>query len=159
LGGEIGMSRYSEFWSDERVAMLEWLSSSGWSARQIAEKIGCGCSRNAVIGKAYRLGLSKPTKSSITRRARSGKATTMHHLVNPARRDPLADPLTLLELDGRTCKWPLWAHDGTGERVFCGARSDPGKVYCNAHHERAYAREPGQRYTTKRSALTGGLAA
>ena len=145
-------------WSaEEDVRLTELVQASVFTMPQIAEKIGRG--RNAVIGRVFRLGLSKPTKSSITRMARAGKAATMHHLVNPARRDPLADPLTLLELDGRTCKWPLWAHDGTGERVFCGARSDPGKVYCNAHHERAYAREPGQRYTTKRSALTGGLAA
>ena len=54
-------------WTEERVARLTELWTAGYSARQIAEQLG-GVTRNAVIGKANRLGLSKPTKSSITRR-------------------------------------------------------------------------------------------
>ena len=155
------MSRYSEFWTDARVAdMRRWLAE-GWSSRQIAEKIGCGCSRNAVIGKANRLGLAKPTQSSRTRAARSSaKATVSPKRLKPGPAGPVeVIGLNVLELNGRTCKWPLWAHDGTGERVFCGARAELGKVYCEAHHERAYTREPGRRYEHKRSVLTGGFAA
>ena len=48
-------------WTDERVALLKEMWTAGYSARQIAEKLG-GTTRNAVIGKANRLGLSKPTK-------------------------------------------------------------------------------------------------
>ena len=53
-------------WTEERVAMLKELWTQGYSARQIAERLG-DATRNAVIGKANRMGLSKPTKSSITR--------------------------------------------------------------------------------------------
>ena len=44
-------------WTDERVEMLKKLWTDGLSASQIAAEIG-GCSRNAVIGKVHRLGLS-----------------------------------------------------------------------------------------------------
>ncbi|MCC0007602.1 MAG: GcrA cell cycle regulator [Hyphomicrobiaceae bacterium] len=44
-------------WTDERVELLKKLWSEGLSASQIASRIG-GVSRNAVIGKVHRLGLS-----------------------------------------------------------------------------------------------------
>lgn len=44
-------------WTDERVTTLKTLYREGFSCSQIAEKLG-GVSRNAVIGKLTRLGLS-----------------------------------------------------------------------------------------------------
>ena len=44
-------------WTDERVEQLKALWNEGASASQIAKQIG-GVSRNAVIGKVHRLGLS-----------------------------------------------------------------------------------------------------
>ena len=43
-------------WTDERIDQLKRLWESGMTASQIAEELG-GVSRNAVIGKAHRLGL------------------------------------------------------------------------------------------------------
>jgi len=43
-------------WSDERIEQLKSLWSKGMTASQIADELG-GVSRNAVIGKAHRLGL------------------------------------------------------------------------------------------------------
>ncbi|HEX8527105.1 GcrA family cell cycle regulator [Allosphingosinicella sp.] len=43
-------------WTDERIERLKELWSSGVTASQIADELG-GVSRNAVIGKAHRLGL------------------------------------------------------------------------------------------------------
>jgi GcrA cell cycle regulator len=43
-------------WTDERIETLRKMWSSGSTATQIAEELG-GVSRNAVIGKAHRLGL------------------------------------------------------------------------------------------------------
>lgn len=43
-------------WSDERVLKLKSLWTAGLSASQIARALG-GVTRNAVIGKLYRLGL------------------------------------------------------------------------------------------------------
>jgi GcrA cell cycle regulator len=48
-------------WTDERIETLKKMWDSGMTATQIAEELG-GVSRNAVIGKAHRLGLqSRPS--------------------------------------------------------------------------------------------------
>ncbi|OYW55302.1 MAG: GcrA cell cycle regulator [Rhodobacterales bacterium 32-66-7] len=44
-------------WTDERVETLKRMWSDGQSASQIAKELG-GVTRNAVIGKVHRLGLS-----------------------------------------------------------------------------------------------------
>ena len=53
-------------WTDERVELLKKMWGEGQSASQIAKELG-GVTRNAVIGKVHRLGLSN--------RAGSGAAT------------------------------------------------------------------------------------
>src|SRR3546814_3366669 len=48
-------------WTDERIDRLKEYWSKGMTASQIADELG-GVSRNAVIGKAHRLGLqSRPS--------------------------------------------------------------------------------------------------
>ncbi|WP_375262703.1 GcrA family cell cycle regulator [Palleronia sp.] len=44
-------------WTDERVELLKKMWNEGQSASQIAKELG-GVTRNAVIGKVHRLGLS-----------------------------------------------------------------------------------------------------
>jgi GcrA cell cycle regulator len=51
-------------WTDERVELLRVLWLDGKSASQISVQLGMGVTRNAVIGKVHRLGLSGRTKSS-----------------------------------------------------------------------------------------------
>ena len=56
-------------WTDERVELLKKLWAEGLSARQIADQLG-GVTRNAVIGKVHRLGLSgraTPSRPKVTR--------------------------------------------------------------------------------------------
>ncbi|AUC53214.1 MULTISPECIES: GcrA family cell cycle regulator [unclassified Sagittula] len=50
-------------WTDERVEMLKKMWSEGQSASQIAKELG-GVTRNAVIGKVHRLGLSNRAGSA-----------------------------------------------------------------------------------------------
>ena len=51
-------------WTDERIDQLRQMWQNGMTASQIAEQLG-GVSRNAVIGKAHRLGLqSRPSPVS-----------------------------------------------------------------------------------------------
>jgi len=50
-------------WTDERVELLKKLWSDGLSASQIAAELG-SVTRNAVIGKVHRLGLSGRAKSA-----------------------------------------------------------------------------------------------
>ncbi|MFH1157986.1 MAG: GcrA family cell cycle regulator [Pseudomonadota bacterium] len=45
-------------WTDERIALLKRLWKDGKSAAEIAKTLSKGVTRNAVIGKAHRMGLS-----------------------------------------------------------------------------------------------------
>lgn len=64
-------------WTDERVELLKKLWSEGLSASQIAGRLG-SVTRNAVIGKVHRLGLSgRATTSRVkTHRTRPRMAQT-----------------------------------------------------------------------------------
>ncbi len=52
-------------WTDERIEILKKLWADGLSASQIATELG-GVTRNAVIGKVHRLGLSGRTKGAVS---------------------------------------------------------------------------------------------
>ncbi|KIN70928.1 GcrA cell cycle regulator [Sulfitobacter noctilucae] len=52
-------------WTDERVETLKKMWGEGQSASQIAKELG-GVTRNAVIGKVHRLGLSNRATSTGT---------------------------------------------------------------------------------------------
>jgi GcrA cell cycle regulator len=60
-------------WSDDRVEQLKKLWEAGLSASQIAAELG-NVTRNAVIGKVHRLGLSGRAKSPSTAAPRQRKA-------------------------------------------------------------------------------------
>ncbi len=57
-------------WTDERVELLKTLWAEGLSASQIANRLG-GVTRNAVIGKVHRLGLSGRTTTSRAKAPRT----------------------------------------------------------------------------------------
>lgn len=59
-------------WTDERVELLKKLWAEGLSARQIADQLG-GVTRNAVIGKVHRLGLSGRATTSRPKTMRPRK--------------------------------------------------------------------------------------
>lgn len=52
-------------WTDERVEILKKMWGEGQSASQIAKELG-GVTRNAVIGKVHRLGLSNRASTTTT---------------------------------------------------------------------------------------------
>lgn len=62
-------------WTDERIEQLRSMWEKGLTASQIADELG-GVSRNAVIGKAHRLGLkSRPSPVKATEKvAKPAKA-------------------------------------------------------------------------------------
>ncbi|MBD3765637.1 MAG: GcrA cell cycle regulator, partial [Rhodobacterales bacterium] len=68
-------------WTDERVETLKRMWAEGQSASQIAKELG-GVTRNAVIGKVHRLGLSN--------RAGSGAPGEEELAVEPA---PAPEPV------------------------------------------------------------------
>src|SRR6187200_2465344 len=73
---------YRMSWTDERIATLTKMWEGGATASQIADELG-GVSRNAVIGKAHRLGLKarpSPVKANEPKPAA------------PVRKEPEARP-------------------------------------------------------------------
>ncbi len=72
-------------WTDERIAQLKHYWEEGRSASQIAELLGEGLSRNAVIGKAHRLGLASRPSPLKTGEPKSADA-------KPAARKAVAKP-------------------------------------------------------------------
>ncbi|MEN0040970.1 MAG: GcrA family cell cycle regulator [Pseudomonadota bacterium] len=75
-------------WTDERVARLTKLWAEGLSASQIAADLG-GVTRNAVIGKVHRLGMSgraKPAAKSSAAQPRRTTSTTRSSSGSSARK-------------------------------------------------------------------------
>jgi GcrA cell cycle regulator len=65
-------------WDEPRTELLTRLWLSGETARKIAERLGGGITRNAVIGKAHRLGLTgkQGSKSAALKRTRTAPPKT-----------------------------------------------------------------------------------
>jgi GcrA cell cycle regulator len=149
-------------WTDERVENLKKLWGEGLSASQIAAELG-GITRNAVIGKVHRLGLSGRAKSPTSAAPRPRKARPHTHLMRvsrPAVRGntalahaydfepepepelvdnviPLGQRRTILQLTEDTCRWPI-GDPGSNEFFFCGGPSMTGVPYCTFHSRVAY---------------------
>ena len=82
-------------WTDERVDLLKRMWGEGQSASQIAKELG-GVTRNAVIGKVHRLGLSN----------RSGGAAAPAAPAAPVRPVPAAETAPRAEADEDAAEAP-----------------------------------------------------
>jgi GcrA cell cycle regulator len=141
-------------WTDERVELLKKLWQDGLSASQIAKQLG-GVTRNAVIGKVHRLGLSgraAPSKPARTVFKAPRPARPMTAAPSAPRR--IAEPVmnvqpapvryvdeapgtaTVLTLGAHMCKWPI-GDPALDNFTFCGRRSGEGP-YCVEHAQVAY---------------------
>jgi GcrA cell cycle regulator len=151
-------------WTDERVELLKKLWSDGLSASQIAAEIG-NVTRNAVIGKVHRLGLSGRGKAKAASPQRGRKASRAPSAPTPlpqqsapspvaiapspltieaaavSRLDdvvvPMSERVTIMDLRESMCRWPM-GDPTKPEFRFCGARSVTGFPYCTHHARIAY---------------------
>ncbi len=179
-------------WTDERVERLSTLWLEGRSASQIAAELGEGVSRNAVIGKVHRLGLSgravppaeaaaprirdipepvvevpaaaervvaetAPVEAAVEAVAEA-PAVAAHtvddvaailDVVEPITIDlpalravkdvviPISDRVTILELSGSMCRWPI-GDPTSAEFRFCGCRAVGTLPYCQEHARVAF---------------------
>ena len=110
-------------WSDEMIVLLKTHWGSGKSAAEIAQLLGPSMTRNAVIGKAHRMGLSG-TRSGPTKATRFVKPEP----------DPAA---TILNLTDRMCRWPIGDPKQAGFR-FCAKGVSSTLPYCHEHARLAY---------------------
>jgi GcrA cell cycle regulator len=138
-------------WTEERVELLKKLWLDGLSASQIAKQLG-GVTRNAVIGKVHRLGLSGRATPSQPQRT-TFKAPRAPRPAVAAQPRRLSEPslpqlpvqafypeepgsATVLTLGAHMCKWPI-GDPSTDAFTFCGRRSSDGP-YCVEHARVAY---------------------
>ena len=73
-----GHQKKQGFWTDERVALLTKFWNNDLVARDIARRLGC--TRNAVIGKANRIGLPPRDKNDfqpVFRNTKRGKGFSL----------------------------------------------------------------------------------
>lgn len=155
------MSNAGAAWTEERVDRLSALWATGLSASQIAAELG-GVSRNAVIGKVHRLGLSgrattaakpRPPRAPKNRLLRSPVGSIRHrgnlamaspdfqldeeYLEVTAEVVPMARYLTLEQLEPSSCRWPI-GDPASPDFRFCGAPAVPGQSYCGPCARKAY---------------------
>ena len=154
-------------WTDERIGLLKKMWKEGKSAAEIAKTLGKGVTRNAVIGKAHRMGLSgrpspikKPApakkeaaparKDTAVKEVKKATLPPGGSKPNPAlAREaeelkkiekeivPLGGRVSLLALTERMCKWPI-GDPREADFSFCGRNIRQGTPYCPEHASMAY---------------------
>ena len=101
-------------WTEEETRTLKKLWGTGISARQIAVEIGR--TRGAIIGRANRMGLSKP-------KVKKPEPIVVVELAPPAK--------------AAGCQFPM----GKYPYHSCGEKTTPGastSVYCKEHYKKCY---------------------
>lgn len=131
-------------WSDERTELLKTLWANGLSGSQIAKRLG-KVTRNAVIGKAHRLGLPLRGGVTRTRASRSKRPSAPRKRLDGREFAPVlaAEPLppeperpaVLTKFEKLTesmCKFP-YGDPKSADFGFCGCAKVTGLPYCRAH--------------------------
>jgi GcrA cell cycle regulator len=151
-------------WTEERIERLKSRFAAGLTCREIAGEIGV--SRNAVIGKLSRLGLTREKTGDTPRTERKDAAKGPRTRSVPRQqyqmlRKVYAAPPTaaddgpihrehccsLLELSEQRCRWPI-STPGASDFCFCGNPPAEGLPYCAGHARLAY--RPGSRQRVAR---------
>ncbi|MEE9381673.1 MAG: GcrA family cell cycle regulator [Hyphomonadaceae bacterium] len=160
-------------WTEDRVEVLKKLWAEGHSASQIAKQLG-GVTRNAVIGKVHRLGLSgratpsrpvkrpprlaRPKPRLMSDGAVKTNAVAKSDALRPSEKNamlaalpPMEQPdgeaATILTIRDSMCKWPI-GDPADPKFAFCGRKSDCGP-YCKDHA--AVAFQPAKKRVRKKT--------
>lgn len=157
----------SSGWSEERVDLLMKLWAEGLSASQCASRIG-GITRNAVIGKIHRLGLSdlaprsgKSRASYPKKRKPRNQRPSFKPWLGPDQRKSArifaAEPFVpapeiivpqkerrgIADLQENQCRWPI-GDPQKADFHFCNGKQVMGLPYCE-HHCRVAFKPPEMR--------------
>jgi GcrA cell cycle regulator len=139
----------SNNWTDEAVARLRELWAQDWSCSEIAARLPGRFSRNAVIGKANRLGLEKRRDLNLyvvkTKRPRLKRQLTKRFpTIKPAGSDPVPELLKApdhlgLSLDAlkdgfSQCRF-IHGDVREGTHSYCGQPTTDDSSYCGYHAE------------------------
>jgi GcrA cell cycle regulator len=152
-------------WTDQKIQMLKDMWGNGFSASEIAKRLGGGLTRNAVIGKAHRLKLSgkaspikvasqggaapaikvKSTKRVMLRSLPLPPLPTQSGVLARAREQfrPIdiankkAIGISVTKATERHCRWPI-GDPRSADFRFCGCTAHEGLPYCVDHARVAY---------------------
>ncbi len=146
-------------WNQERESKLRKLWDSGISASGIAKAFDNQVTRNAIVGKAHRMGLvaRKPcsrigtpaapaTVSAATVKCRGTRQTLrfgrdrVEEILPPSDLPPpapcpdgVAGGVPFDQLNARHCRFEVSGSTRAADYRFCGADRDAGSSYCAAH--------------------------
>ena len=175
VGDFTGQQGRIAYWAQEgRVEQLKALNAQGLSASQIARRMG-DVTRNAVIGKLHRLGISNGARAMRTyakspkrpRAKHKGGAGNFNTELRQLRAPKLnggplppepprpAKLFKLADMEDHQCRYVFGDPRGSHAWGYCGCEKMPGSSYCPGHHGKVYAgvpvreRSPARVYSTR----------
>ena len=130
-------------WTYERIEKLKKLWEEGLTASRIATELG-DVTRNAVIGKAHRLGLSGRMASkgpisgiSIIRKKKIHIPKDQKIIEIETQSNEPMNPTPFSGIRDGLCRWPIGEPENSNFK-FCGRTTNEDFVYCKEHHKKAY---------------------
>jgi GcrA cell cycle regulator len=125
-------------WTKEIIAKLVKLAAQGLSYTEIGKALGI--TKNAAIGKARRLRISKPPAEAVIKQ----RKPTPKPKEKPAPKQPTPPEkgtmlagmkfVNMMDLKDDHCRYPI---DKDGETVFCGLPKFK-KSFCQEHGAKCY---------------------
>jgi GcrA cell cycle regulator len=147
------------FWTEQRIETLTKLWLDGVSGEAVAREIGDGCTRNAVIGKANRLGLAAHQRSNegsasaaMLRRVEArnrltgfgvNKIQAARATAPQVKSTPVPEKhqgVLLDDLPANGCRWAINDAPKGKPHLFCAEPREAGSSWCCHHHALAYGR-------------------
>ena len=120
-------------WDEQKLNKLKKLWDEGLPITKIGIEIGV--SRNAIAGKAHRLGL--PKRNSPISKSGDPRKNQKNSSKNSTQQIPLKIMLREVEWSRNRCCWPIGDPKLPGFS-FCGTSIIPGRPYCEEHSNLAY---------------------
>lgn len=146
-------------WTEEEKLQAISLWNDKYSASRIAQIMGNGLTRNAVIGRLDRTKKKMEKKGVITIVSRPNNEGRVYQPSAPKalksrKYTPAPEPIVtsaveagefvhIVDLSNKMCKWPV-SEDAEGH-VFCCRPPAPERPYCEAHCAIGYAGIPEQK--------------
>ena len=137
-------------WNQQKVDDLKKLWNEGVATSRIGEQLGF--TKNAVIGKAFRLGLERRQNSrKKTAQSQSVSSVTMYRETSvpgnsqitakrevTRRREKFSFKKSIVGTGNfKSCQWPIGDPLEEGFH-YCGGQNIPTKPYCIEHYKKAY---------------------
>ena len=137
-------------WNQQKVDDLKKLWNEGVATSRIGEQLGF--TKNAVIGKAFRLGLERRQNSrKKNSHSQSVSSVTMYRETSTPghsqiaqkkevtrRREKFSFKKSIVGTGSfKSCQWPIGDPLEEGFH-YCGGQNIPTKPYCIEHYKKAY---------------------